>query len=72
MKIGWLTWAPYDQMPTCELMRLEKVLLLPKEPPPDPVSEICGKERRLGDSDFGVRGDQILFRLANIRPALED
>ncbi len=24
-------------------MRLEKVLLLPKEPPPDPVSEICGK-----------------------------
>lgn len=30
-------------MPSCVVMRLEKVLLRPKEPPPDPVSEIWGK-----------------------------
>ncbi len=29
------------------------------------------KELGLGDSDFGVRGDQDLFGLANIRPPLD-
>src|SRR5882724_3836767 len=43
VKMGWLTWAPYDQIPVCELNKLEKALLRPNDPPPEPVSEICGK-----------------------------
>src|ERR1700722_3693903 len=30
-------------MPSCELIILEKALLRPKAPPPEPVREICGK-----------------------------
>src|SRR5260370_24455146 len=30
------------------------------------------KELRLGDSDFGVRRDQDLFRLTNVRPPLDE
>ena len=59
-------------MPICELIRLEKTLLLPKAPPPEPVKEICGKNWAFGDSDFGVCCNQILFRLANVGPALDN
>jgi hypothetical protein len=30
-------------MLVCELIKLEKTLLRPNEPPPEPVSDICGK-----------------------------
>ena len=58
-------------MPSCEVMRLEKALLRPKAPPPDPVSEICGKELGLSNSNFSVRSDQHLLGLANVRTAFQ-
>ena len=48
-----------------------KALLRPNAPPPDPVKEICGKNSRLRDTDFGVCSDQNLLGLTDIGPALQ-
>ena len=57
VKMGWLTLAPYDHMPSCEVSNDENAVLRPKAPPPDPVKDICGK-LRLGRPDFGVGDDK--------------
>ena len=59
-------------MPSCVVMRLEKAELRPNEPPPAPGQGDLREELSFGDSDVGVRGDQDLFRLANIGPTLDD
>src|SRR6266567_1262868 len=42
-----------------------------KRPPTRSGQRYLRKELRLGDSDLGVRGNQDLFSLANIRPSLD-
>src|SRR5262249_776189 len=61
-------------IPSCELIKLEKALLLPKDPPPEPVKEICGKNCALATpiSAFAAIRICSAWRISGLRCKSDD